>query len=223
MKKTYEKLVNLKDDNTYPIDSINLKSNYLQKILNTKYEFPFVKYELEYVEGVSLYEILFRSLEIPDLFVKEFNDSLNWLLKNCIMYFDDYILMINGDSHPGNIIVGPNNNFKMIDYYSDFLIITREEKRIYLGFINFLKKYEKKTFKLLSKLNLPANVISHLKEVSSTDEVSLLSDELVDYSRDQYIRNKLDESPHELDRLFEKVLRSIEYDISYDLNLLQGK
>lgn len=228
MNRTYEKVVDLTRDDAYPIfpgqiDAIRFRAhsnNILQRILNCKFYYPLSMYELNFIEGVSLYDSLVKNINNSQFFIDQFNYCLSWYNDNCIVEFGECILMLNGDSHPGNIIVNNENEFVVIDYLSDFLVLTKEKNRIYFGFLNFLKKYQDIIKPYVSELNLPCEVKRIFESSATIEEISDLSGELIIFSRDKLIENKLNKIENEWNSRFEKILSSINYDISKDMSLL---
>lgn len=217
MDKFYDKVIDFNATQAYPIFPNNIKE--LQRIQSVEHHYPFNFYNLNYIAGDSLHDKLVSKIDDLDALFKLLNTALNWYLTTCVTKNANYYLLLNGDSHPGNIIVSNNSKiFTMIDYYSDFLVITDSLIRVFSGYLGFLAKYNLLTKEHFNKINFPFK-FEDLKDIElNSIQISDFSDQSILYSRDIHIKNILTNNKSNLSQVYEEVMEQIGFSIHEDFN-----
>jgi len=182
LSSNYTKLIDCSSKMYFPVH-LSGDRNY-QETIDVSFTHPYLAYELNYVEGMTLYDYLMLNRDDQSLILTKLNNFIDWYKRAVVFELDGEYILINGDSNFANIILA-DNGFVHIDNQTDFLIHTKSKRRAYYPFMQAASKL-KLSRNILESLNLDVDIVEFLLTGQASEEIlSDYSDAEVFESRDQ--------------------------------------
>lgn len=144
-------------------------------------------YELDFVDGEIMADTITKLLT-PEDKISYINNFLDWYQKHFIFRFEDYQILLNGDSNLENI-VETSTGLVHIDLLEDFLCVTKSPVRAYLPAYLSLKKLGMNNEEI-ELINWPFE-ISLFSEFDQLDleSISDLNDHLIIDTREELLKD----------------------------------